>query len=53
MVKKIKACIFISGNGSNLKSIVKNSRAYNFKMNDKWHETDFLNVFLIEKFLKV
>ena len=30
-----------------------NSRAYNFKMNDKWHETDFLNVFLIEKFLKV
>ena len=31
----------------------RNSRAYNFKMNDKWHETDFLNVFLIEKFLKV
>ena len=27
-------------------------RAYNFKMSDKWHETDFLNTFLIEKFLK-
>ena len=26
--------------------------AYNFKMSDKWHETDFLNTFLIEKFLK-
>ena len=30
MGKKIKTCIFISGSGSNLKSIVKNSRAYNF-----------------------
>ena len=30
MVNKIKACVFISGNGSNLKSIVKNSRDYNF-----------------------
>ncbi len=30
MVKKIKACVFISGNGSNLKSIIKNSREYNF-----------------------
>ena len=30
MGKKIKTCIFISGNGSNLKSIVKNSRDYNF-----------------------
>ena len=30
MVNKIKACIFISGNGSNLKSIIKNSRDYNF-----------------------
>ena len=30
MEKKIKTCIFISGNGSNLKSIVKNSRDYNF-----------------------
>ena len=25
--------------------------AYNFKMSDKWYETDFLNVFIIEKFL--
>ena len=30
MVKKINACIFISGRGSNLKSIIKNSRDYNF-----------------------
>jgi formyltetrahydrofolate-dependent phosphoribosylglycinamide formyltransferase len=30
MVKKIKTCIFISGNGSNLNSILKNSRDYNF-----------------------
>ena len=30
MVKKIKSCVFISGNGSNLKSIILNSRDYNF-----------------------
>ena len=30
MVKRIKACVFISGSGSNLKSIIKNSRDYNF-----------------------
>ena len=30
MVNKIKTCVFISGNGSNLNSIVKNSREYNF-----------------------
>ena len=30
MVNKIKACVFISGNGSNLKSIIKNSRDCNF-----------------------
>jgi formyltetrahydrofolate-dependent phosphoribosylglycinamide formyltransferase len=30
MVNKIKACVFMSGNGSNLKSIIKNSRDYNF-----------------------
>ena len=30
MVKKIKSCVFISGTGSNLKSIIKNSRNYNF-----------------------
>ena len=27
---KINSCVFISGNGSNLKSIIKNSRNYNF-----------------------
>jgi len=30
MVNKIKACIFISGRGSNLESIIKNSRDHNF-----------------------
>ena len=30
MVKKIKTCVFISGKGSNLLSIIKNSRDYNF-----------------------
>ena len=30
MVNKINACIFISGNGSNLNSIIKSSRDYNF-----------------------
>ena len=30
MVNKIRACVFISGNGSNLESIIKNSRDYNF-----------------------
>ena len=30
MVNKIKACIFISGKGSNLKSIIKSSRDYIF-----------------------
>ena len=30
MVEKIKTCIFISGKGSNLKSIIKSSREYNF-----------------------
>ena len=30
MVNKIKSCVFISGNGSNLKSIIKSSREYNF-----------------------
>ena len=33
MVNKIKTCVFISGNGSNLKSIIKNSRDYNFPIN--------------------
>ena len=30
MVKKIRSSVFISGDGSNLKSILKNSRDYNF-----------------------
>ena len=30
MVNKIKACILISGTGSNLESIIKSSRNYNF-----------------------
>ena len=35
MVKKINVCVFISGNGSNLKSIIKNSRDYNFPIKIK------------------
>ncbi len=35
MVKKINACIIISGNGSNLNQIIKNSRDYNFPINVK------------------
>ena len=34
MVKK-NACVFISGNGSNLKSLIRNSRNYNFPINIK------------------
>tara|TARA_B110000438_G_scaffold273513_1_gene292967 strand:+ start:417 stop:980 length:564 start_codon:yes stop_codon:yes gene_type:complete len=30
MVKKIKACVFISGNGTNLESLIKSSRDYYF-----------------------
>ena len=30
MVNKIKSCVFISGNGSNLNSLIKSSRGYNF-----------------------
>ena len=30
MADKIKTCVFISGNGSNLKSIIGSSRDYNF-----------------------
>jgi len=35
MVKKINTCVFISGNGSNLKSIIKCSRDYNFPVKIK------------------
>ena len=34
MVKK-KACIFISGNGSNLNNLIKKSREYNFPIKIK------------------
>ena len=34
MVKK-RACVFISGTGTNLRSIIKNSREYNFPINIK------------------
>ena len=27
---KVNSCVFISGSGSNLKSLIKNSRNYNF-----------------------
>ena len=30
MVSKIKSCVFISGNGSNLKALIKSSRDYSF-----------------------
>ena len=30
MVNKVKTCVFISGRGSNLVSIIKSSRDYNF-----------------------
>ena len=30
MVNKVKACVFISGKGTNLESIIKNSKKYNF-----------------------
>ena len=35
MVNKIKSCVFISGNGSNLKSLIKSSRDYNFPIKIK------------------
>ena len=35
MVRK-KACIFISGSGTNLKALIKSSREYNFPINIKY-----------------
>jgi phosphoribosylglycinamide formyltransferase 1 len=35
MVKKIKSCVFISGNGTNLESLIKSSRDYYFPINIK------------------
>ena len=35
MVKKIKTCVFISGNGSNLNSLIKNSKTLDFPITIK------------------
>ena len=35
MVKKINTCVLISGNGSNLRQIIKSSRDYNFPISIK------------------
>ena len=35
MVNKIATCVFISGNGTNLHSIIRNSRDYNFPVSVK------------------
>ena len=42
MVKK-NACIFISGYGSNLKSLIQNSRNHNFPVNIKLVVSDNKN----------
>lgn len=43
MVSKIKTCVFISGNGSNLESIVKSSRDNNFPISIKLIISNNLN----------
>ena len=35
MVNKVKSCVIISGNGTNLKQIINNSRDYNFPISIK------------------
>lgn len=35
MVNKIRSCVFISGSGSNLRSLIKSSRDYNFPIKIK------------------
>ena len=45
MVKKINSCVFISGNGSNLHSIIKNSRDYNFPITIKLIVSNNKNAF--------
>ena len=35
MANKINSCVFISGNGSNLKSLIKSSRDYSFPIKIK------------------
>ena len=43
MVKKIRSCVFISGNGSNLKSLIKNSRDHNFPIKIELIISDNIN----------
>jgi formyltetrahydrofolate-dependent phosphoribosylglycinamide formyltransferase len=43
MVNKIKSCVFISGAGSNLLSIIKSSREYNFPIKIDLIITDNVN----------
>ena len=45
MVKKINSCVFISGNGSNLRSIIISSREYNFPLVIKLVISDNRNAF--------
>lgn len=43
MVNKIKSCVFISGTGTNLKSIIKSSREYNFPIKIELIISDNIN----------
>ena len=43
MVNKTSSCVFISGNGSNLKSLIKSSRDYNFPIKIKLIISDNAN----------
>ncbi len=43
MVNKIKACVFISGNGSNMEAIIKSSREYNFPIKIELVISDNIN----------
>ena len=45
MVKKVNACVFISGKGSNLRSIIQNSRDYNFPIKVKLIITNNLDAY--------
>ena len=52
MVKK-KACVFISGKGTNLRSIIKSSRDYNFPINVKLvisNKKDAKGIYFAKKF---
>ena len=43
MVSKTRSCVFISGNGSNLKSIIKSSRDYYFPIKIQLIISDNIN----------